>query len=64
MLERKPGLDQDGVRKALISTAARSRSAGLDTQFGAGLVDAYRAVMSLEPRHATTGVGSACSIQS
>ena len=64
MLERKPDLDQDGVRKALTATARDLGPKGVDTQFGAGLVDAYRAVRSLEPASATTGgSGPACGIQ-
>jgi subtilisin family serine protease len=53
MLERKPNLGHDAVRRALTSTARDLGPRGVDPQFGAGLVDAYRAIMSLEP--ATTG---------
>ena len=55
MLERKPDLNQDGVRKALTATARDLGPKGVDTQFGAGLVDAYRAIRSLEPAIAATG---------
>jgi subtilisin family serine protease len=55
MLERKPNLGHEGVRKALTSTARDLGPKGVDPQFGAGLVDAYRAIMSLEPAAATTG---------
>ena len=55
MLERKPGLGQDGVRKALVGSARDLGPRGIDIQFGAGLVDAYQAVRSLEPAPATTG---------
>jgi subtilase family protein len=55
MLERKPDLNHDGVRKALTATARDLGPKGFDTQFGAGLVDAYRAIRSLEPAIATTG---------
>jgi subtilisin family serine protease len=52
MLERQPDLRPDGVRKALTATARllgpKARN-GLDPQFGAGLVDAYAAVRSLQP---------------
>jgi hypothetical protein len=53
LLERKPDLGYDGVRKALTATARDLGPKGIDPQFGAGLVDAYRAILSLEP--ATTG---------
>jgi subtilisin family serine protease len=55
MLERKPDLTPDGVKKALTSTARDLGPTGLDTQFGAGLVDAYQAIRSLDPAIATTG---------
>ena len=49
MLERNPGLNPDAVRRALISTARDLGAPGIDPLFGAGLVDAYRAVMSVMP---------------
>jgi Subtilase family len=49
MVERKPDIGQDAVRKALTATAQDLGPKGVDTQFGAGLVDAYRAVVSLAP---------------
>jgi hypothetical protein len=49
MLERRPELGQDEVRKALIATARDLGPKGVDPQFGAGLVDAYQAIRSLEP---------------
>ena len=55
MLERKPDLGHDGVRKTLIATARDLGPKGFDIQFGAGLVDAYQAVRSLAPAVATTG---------
>jgi Subtilase family/Fervidolysin N-terminal prodomain len=55
MLERKPDLTPDGVKKALTATARDLGPKGMDTQFGAGLVDAYLAVRSLDPAIATTG---------
>jgi hypothetical protein len=55
MLERKPDLGQDGVRQILTATARDLGPKGVDPQFGAGLVDAYRAIMSIEPVVATTG---------
>jgi subtilisin family serine protease len=53
LLERRPDLDPESVRKALMTTAHDLGPKGLDPQFGAGLVDAYQAVLSIEPR--TTG---------
>lgn len=53
ILERKPGLGPDGVRKALTGTARDLGPKGVDSQFGSGLVDAYLAIRSLEP--VTTG---------
>ena len=49
MLERNPGLDPDAVRRALVTTARDLGAPGLDPQFGAGLVDAYQAVLSVLP---------------
>jgi Subtilase family len=49
MLERNPGLDPDAVRRALMSTARDLGPRGVDSQFGAGLVDAYRALLSVLP---------------
>jgi subtilisin family serine protease len=54
MLERKPGLGHDGVRKALTATAQDLGPKGFDPGFGAGLVDAYRAIVSLGPLAAET----------
>jgi hypothetical protein len=53
MLERRPDLDPQSVRKILMTTARDLGPQGLDPQFGAGLVDAYQAVLSIAPR--TTG---------
>jgi hypothetical protein len=49
MLERQPNVSPDGVRRALTTTAQDLGPRGFDPQFGAGLVDAYRAVISLAP---------------
>ena len=48
LLQRKPNLTPDGVRKALLSTATDLGPKGRDDQFGAGLANAYRAVRSLD----------------
>jgi hypothetical protein len=52
LLERKPDLTPDAVRKILLSTAADLGAKGRDDQFGAGLADAYRALLSLQGRPA------------
>jgi subtilisin family serine protease len=59
LLERKPDLRPDAVRKLLLSTATDLGPKGRDDQFGAGLADAHRALLSLtatagEPGRATT----------
>jgi Subtilase family/Fervidolysin N-terminal prodomain len=55
MLERRPDLGPDGIHKALIATARDLGPKGFDIQYGAGLVDAYQAVQSLQPTIVTTG---------
>jgi subtilisin family serine protease len=52
ILERRPQLTPDAVRKVLLSTARDLGPKGRDDQFGAGLTDAYQAVMSLETKAA------------
>jgi subtilisin family serine protease len=47
LLEVKPGLAPDAVRKILQSTAKDLGPKGRDDQFGAGLANAYQAVRSL-----------------
>jgi subtilisin family serine protease len=49
LLERNPGLDPMAVRRVLISTARDLGPRGLDPQFGAGMVDAYRATLAVTP---------------
>jgi subtilisin family serine protease len=53
MLERRPDLVPDTLRQALTGTAHHLASKGIDRaaddQSGAGLVDAYQAVLSLVP---------------
>jgi hypothetical protein len=52
LIELQPGLTPDAIRKILQSTALDLGPKGIDEQFGAGLADAQRAVLSL-------GVGEA-----
>jgi hypothetical protein len=47
LIERKPDLKPDAVRKILLSTATDLGPKGRDDQFGAGLADAHRAILSL-----------------
>jgi subtilisin family serine protease len=54
MLERNPRLSPDDVRNVLMATARDLGPAGLDPQFGAGLVDAYQAVFTVLPPAAPT----------
>lgn len=49
MLERNPSLTPDAVRRVLMSTARDLGPPGIDPLFGAGVVDAHRAVMSVLP---------------
>jgi len=54
LVERKPGLTHDEARRILMSTARDLGPPGYDPHFGAGLVDAYRAVLSIAPAVAGT----------
>jgi len=54
LIERKPDLTHDDARRILMSTARDLGPAGVDPHFGAGLVDAYRAVLSIAPAVAGT----------
>ena len=49
LVELKPSITPDEVRKILQSTAVDLGPKGPDDQFGAGLADAERAVMALAP---------------
>jgi subtilisin family serine protease len=49
MLERKPGLSPAAVKKALQDSAKDLGPKGRDDQFGAGLADAYQAVVAVDP---------------
>jgi subtilisin family serine protease len=48
MLERRANLTPDGVRQALMASA-HHLDAKAPNEFGAGLVDAYQAVVSVAP---------------
>ena len=50
LLQRRPTLKADAVRTILTATARDLGNPGRDDVYGAGLVDAYQAVMSLESR--------------
>ncbi len=53
ILERRPGLSPDNVRRILQISARDLGPRGKDDQYGAGLADAYQAILALEPRTAT-----------
>jgi Subtilase family/Fervidolysin N-terminal prodomain len=57
LLERQPDLRPAGVREALIATARDLGPKGIDPQFGAGLVDAYQAILSVKPAAIGTAAG-------
>jgi subtilase family protein len=48
ILQRKPQLTPDAVKKVLLSTAHDLGPKGRDDQFGAGLLDAFQAVNAVE----------------
>ncbi len=48
ILERNPGLSPDGLRRVLLSTATDLGPKGRDKDFGMGLANAYRAVLSAD----------------
>ena len=62
MLERNPGLNREAVRRALISTARDLGSPGIDPLFGAGLVDAYQAVLSVMPAAPAASNGTPATV--
>ena len=49
LLERKPGLDPDTLKKALQNSAKDLGPKGRDDQFGAGLADAYQGILAVDP---------------
>jgi subtilisin family serine protease len=52
MLERNPSLGSDGARKILMATARHLGPKPRDTEFGAGLANAFLAVKAVEPKSA------------
>ena len=52
LIERKPSLGPDEVRKILISTAHRLGTKPRDDAYGAGLADALDAVSAVQPKSA------------
>ena len=56
LLERDPVLTPDAVRAILMRTARDLGPAGRDDQFGAGLVDAYEALLTLAPATAERAI--------
>jgi Subtilase family len=52
LLERKPSLKPADIRAALIATAKQLGPPRADSEFGAGLVNAYRAVTSVDRKPA------------
>ncbi|MEW6451261.1 MAG: S8 family serine peptidase [Pseudomonadota bacterium] len=59
ILERAPQLPPEAVRAIIVSSARDLGAPGKDPEFGAGLADAYQAILTLEARTA----GSAPAIQ-
>jgi subtilisin family serine protease len=59
ILERKPLATPDDVRNDLLATAKRLGPQDRDDQFGAGLADAQRALLALEPTASKTLVNGA-----
>jgi subtilisin family serine protease len=62
LIERKPGLTHDDARRILMSTARDLGPPGVDPHFGAGLVDAYRAVLSIAPTVVGTSAPAAAVV--
>ena len=57
LLQRAPELTPDGVRKILQQTAKDLGPLGNDPEYGAGLVDAYQAILAVQP-NAAAGQGA------
>lgn len=56
LIDRNPSLTPDAVRAILMRTAKHLASRGRDDGYGAGLVDAYGALLALAPATAQTAV--------
>jgi hypothetical protein len=61
ILERNPQLSPDAVRAIIVSSARDLGAPGKDPEFGAGLADAYQAILALEAR--TAGSAPAPEVQ-
>jgi subtilisin family serine protease len=61
LLELNPRLTPQAVRKILLETAKDLGPKGRDDQFGAGLVDAYRALQSINSTGARGAVANAAA---
>jgi len=53
VLQRAPGLTPDAIRDILVSTAKDLGPRGKDAEYGAGLVDAYQAIMAVQSNAAS-----------
>ncbi len=53
LLQRAPDLTPDGVRKILEQTAKDLGAPGKDPEYGAGLVDAYQAILAVQSNGAS-----------
>jgi subtilisin family serine protease len=60
ILQRAPELKPDGVRKILEQTAKDLGPKGKDPEYGAGLVDAYQAILAAQP-NAASAIGHGAS---
>jgi len=63
LLELRPGLKPPAVRQILMSTAKDLGPKGRDDQFGAGLADAHRAILSLTASSARAPAKNASAAQ-